>query len=75
MRETASWHYLRPYELFLLCGINFCLIPVIKMNNGLTPFHTACFGGHKDVVQYMVERAHCDTSECDDPVSNSVLVT
>ena len=41
----------------------------------MTPLHTACYVGHKDVVQYMVERAHCDTSECDDPVSNSVLVT
>ncbi len=39
------------------------------MNNGLTPLHIACYGGHKDVVQYMVERVHCDTSECDDLVS------
>ncbi len=28
-----------------------------------TPLHNACYLGHKDVVQYLVENAKCDISE------------
>ena len=32
----------------------------------MSPLHFACDGGHKQVVQYLVERAHCDVSEYHD---------
>ena len=28
-----------------------------------SPLHLACVGGHKDVVEYLVEKADCDVSE------------
>ena len=28
-----------------------------------SPLHLACLGGHKDVAQYLVEKANCDVSE------------
>ena len=31
-----------------------------------SPLHWACDGGRKQVVQYLVERAHCDVSEYHD---------
>ncbi len=33
------------------------------MQNGETALHIACHEGHCHVVEYLVERAHCDTSE------------
>ncbi len=35
------------------------------MYDNWTPLHNACMGmgGHKDVVQYLVEMANCDISE------------
>ena len=32
----------------------------------MSPLHHACVGGRKQVVQYLVERAHCDVSEYHD---------
>ncbi len=32
-------------------------------HNNWTPLHNACIRGHKDVVQYLVEKANCDISE------------
>ena len=28
-----------------------------------SPLHLACLGGHKDVAQYLVEKAKCDVSK------------
>ena len=30
------------------------------------PLHYACWGGHKDIVQYMVESLNCDAGEFND---------
>ena len=33
-------------------------------NDNDTPLRDACYWGKLDVVQYLVEEAHCDISEC-----------
>ena len=35
----------------------------VRDEGGRSPLHLACEGGHKDVVEYLVEKANCDVSE------------
>ena len=35
----------------------------VSDENDRSPLHCACLGGHKDVVEYLVEKANCDVSE------------
>ena len=35
----------------------------VRYEDGRSPLHWACEGGHKDVVEYLVEKANCDVSE------------
>ena len=35
----------------------------------LTPLHIACFGGHKEVAQYLVERLKFNTGKFNDQIS------
>ncbi len=44
-------------------NIHFVYIDTKDQYNN-TPLHHACYWGHLDVVQYLVEEAHCDISEC-----------
>ena len=36
---------------------------VFTILSDVIDLHAACYNGHKEVVKYLVERAHCDTSE------------
>ena len=35
----------------------------VRDDDSWTPLYNACYMGHKDVVQYLVEMANCDISE------------
>ncbi len=35
----------------------------VRNDEYMTPLYLACYGGHKDVVQYLVEKTKCDISE------------
>ena len=35
----------------------------VKDQEDRSPLHLACVGGHKDVVEFLVEKANCDVSE------------
>ncbi len=35
----------------------------VRDYENMTPLHKACVIGHKDVLQYLVEKANCDISE------------
>ena len=45
------------YIVHRLCFID------VRDGYGRSPLHLACEGGHKDVVEYLVEKATCDVSE------------
>ncbi len=36
----------------------------VRDKDNWTPLHTACVGGRKDVVQYLVEELKMDVGEC-----------
>ncbi len=45
----------------------------VRDYENMTPLHNACLGGHKDVVQYLVEKANCDIGECNTTPACSVI--
>ncbi len=50
--------------LNIMLTLSMVLCADVRDYENWIPLHCACFGGHKDVVQYLVENAKCDISEC-----------
>ena len=40
-----------------------CTCTDVRDEKDRSPLHWACAKGHKDVVEYLVEKANCDVSE------------
>ncbi len=49
--------------LFTLFSMVYVLCADVRVSNNWTPLHIACYNGHKDVVQYLVEKDNCFISE------------
>ncbi len=45
----------------------------VRDDENWTLLHKACFRGHKDVVQYLVEKANCDIGEYNTTPMHAVL--
>ncbi len=48
---------------FIIARNTVSIVSLISVQGGFTALHVACLLGHCEVVKYLVERAHCDTSE------------
>ena len=71
--SVPAWYLIlliRPCIIITISVLIVCLIvygvlcaDVRDYGTNWTPLRFACCNGHKDVVQYLVEKANCDISE------------
>ena len=70
--SVPAWYLvllIRPCIIITISVLIVCLIAYgvlcagVRDDNNRTRLHCACWEGHKDVVQYLVEKANCDISE------------
>ena len=48
---------------YICCNIHHLCCADVRDEDNRSPLHLACVGGHKDMVEYLVEKANCDVSE------------
>ena len=48
---------------FIIARTTVSIVSLVSVQGGFTALLVACLQGHCEVVKYLVERAHCDTSE------------
>ena len=75
--SVPAWYLILLIRLCIIITISVLIISVlivcliaygvlcadVRDNINITPLHNACLMRHKDVVQYLVEKANCDISE------------
>ena len=70
--SVPGWYLIlliRPCIIITISVLIVCLIAYgvlcadVRDDINETPLQNACYKGHKDVVQYLVEKANCDISE------------
>ena len=54
---TVSQHASHYTIIYHLCCAD------VRDEDNKSPLHLACEGGHKCIVEYLVEKANCDVSE------------
>ena len=67
VKELVEQHKVDPKGERVCCStqcITFhCLFVISGVRDVRSPLYLACVGGHKDMVEYLVEKANCDASE------------
>ena len=71
--SVPAWYLILLIRLCIIITISVLIVCLIAYGvlcagvrddeNSWTPLHDACYKGHKDMVQYLVEKANCDISE------------